>query len=363
MNIWHNRDGAQGTLTGNVTNAQADWFVDADAADLHLVPTATNAIDKAAALPEVVDDFDGDSRPQGEGYDIGADEYILNITPLESGQSQTGSVTQWEWAHYQITSSASDTELVVELTNLSADVDLYVREGSLPTSGEYDCRPYEGGTTPEACTMTNSGATAWYIAVHGYHAGSYTITGTLSGGTNPGDPCAPGKVYDCVGNCVDESTAQSWIGDGYCDDGTWGMDLRCDAFNCDGDDCGDVCNGGTDPGDPCAPGKVYDCVGNCVDESTAQSWIGDGYCDDGTWGMDLRCDAFNCDGDDCGDVCNGGTDPGDPCGTGKVYDCVGTCVNQSEAQSWIGDGYCDDGTWGMDLRCDAFSNDGGDCGS
>jgi len=75
MNIWHSRDGAQGTLTGNVTNAQAGWFVDASSADLHLVRTATNAIDKATALPEVVDDFDGDSRPKGEGYDIGADEF------------------------------------------------------------------------------------------------------------------------------------------------------------------------------------------------------------------------------------------------------------------------------------------------
>jgi len=76
MNIWHNREGAQGTLTGNVTNAQADWFVDADAADLHLARTATNAIDKASALPEVADDFDGDLRPQGVSCDIGADERV-----------------------------------------------------------------------------------------------------------------------------------------------------------------------------------------------------------------------------------------------------------------------------------------------
>jgi hypothetical protein len=78
MNIWHDRDGAQGTMTGNVTNAETGWFVDADTADLHLIRTATNAIDKAAALPEVVDDFDGESRPQGAGYDIGADEYIIS---------------------------------------------------------------------------------------------------------------------------------------------------------------------------------------------------------------------------------------------------------------------------------------------
>jgi len=27
INIWHDRDGVQGTLTGNVTNAQAGWLV------------------------------------------------------------------------------------------------------------------------------------------------------------------------------------------------------------------------------------------------------------------------------------------------------------------------------------------------
>ena len=119
------------------------------------------------------------------------------------------------------------------------------------------------------------------------------------------DRCvAMGRIFDCMGNCVNEATANSWIGDGYCDDGTWGMDLRCEKLQNDGGDC--------DPGHYCSPGKINDCVGNCVDEVTALSWVGDGYCDDGTWSMDLRCDAFNDDGDDCkiesdddyGDTCD-----------------------------------------------------------
>jgi len=58
---------------------------------------------------------------------------------------------------------------------------------------------------------------------------------------------------------------------------------------------------------------------------------------------------------------DGGTSPGSSCGQGMVYDCVGNCVNQSLAESWIGDGYCDDGAYGMDLRCSAFNYDAGDC--
>ena len=127
------------------------------------------------------------------------------------------------------------------------------------------------------------------------------------------------------------------------------------------------------PGTSCGSGKVYDCAGNCVDQNTAQNWIGDGYCDDGTYGMVLTCSAFNNDGGDC-DVSNGNNNnagdynggsssnsPGNSCGNGMVYDCVGNCVSQTTAQSWIGDGYCDDGTYGMVLTCSAFNNDGGDC--
>lgn len=53
----------------------------------------------------------------------------------------------------------------------------------------------------------------------------------------PGDSCGNGKIYDCIGNCVSEATEMSWIGDGYCDDGTYGMVLTCSAFNYDGGDC------------------------------------------------------------------------------------------------------------------------------
>ena len=36
---------------------------------------------------------------------------------------------------------------------------------------------------------------------------------------------------------------------------------------------------------------------------------------------------------------------------------------QITAGSWNGDGYCDDGTWGLDLNCSEFNFDSGDCGS
>ncbi|MBU1877479.1 MAG: right-handed parallel beta-helix repeat-containing protein, partial [Chloroflexi bacterium] len=78
-----NRDGAGGTLTGNVTNAQAGWFVNPGAANLHLLGTATAAIDQAAPLAQVTGDYDGDARPIGSAPDVGADEYMAPIGPLD----------------------------------------------------------------------------------------------------------------------------------------------------------------------------------------------------------------------------------------------------------------------------------------
>jgi hypothetical protein len=75
LDIWPGRDGAQATLTGNLTDAEAGWFVGAETGDLHLVGTATRAIDQAVPLDEVTDDFDGDARPFGPASDVGADEY------------------------------------------------------------------------------------------------------------------------------------------------------------------------------------------------------------------------------------------------------------------------------------------------
>jgi hypothetical protein len=81
--IWQ-RDGAGGTLAGNVTNAAESWFVNAGAGDLHLLATATGAINQAAALADVTDDYDGVARPIGPAPDVGADEYGVLDLPLKT---------------------------------------------------------------------------------------------------------------------------------------------------------------------------------------------------------------------------------------------------------------------------------------
>jgi hypothetical protein len=84
------RDGGSGTVQDNVTNAQASWFVSPATGDLHLASGSTSSVvDQGQSLTDVDDDFDGDDRPQGSAYDIGADEFAVatpSVTDLHIAQ-------------------------------------------------------------------------------------------------------------------------------------------------------------------------------------------------------------------------------------------------------------------------------------
>ncbi len=62
---------------------QPDWFVDVSSGDLHLAYGVPELVDQGIAITGLTSDFDGDSRPQGAGIDIGADEYIQGPTEPE----------------------------------------------------------------------------------------------------------------------------------------------------------------------------------------------------------------------------------------------------------------------------------------
>lgn len=78
------RDGASADVKRNLTGAQTGWFVDVAAADLHLKSPVPEVVDKGLDIQGLEADFDGDSRPQGKGIDIGADEYTTDISGPES---------------------------------------------------------------------------------------------------------------------------------------------------------------------------------------------------------------------------------------------------------------------------------------
>ena len=106
-------------------------------------------------------------------------------------------------------------------------------------------------------------------------------------------------VLDCDGNCA----PLSWIADGFCDDGAYGIydeegnvvpvNLWCEEFNFDEGDCEVI------PGE-CSPGLIEDCNGICAPEQ----WLGDGFCDDGSYEYNgnpifFNCEEFDFDNGDC----------------------------------------------------------------
>jgi len=124
-------------------------------------------------------------------------------------------------------------------------------------------------------------------------------------------------VLDCNGNC----SPANWVGDGWCDDGAYavypdeeGYDNYWECEDTGGDDCGQY--------------LVY---------------------------IDLWCAELNWDNGDCEEIIEG-------CPEGQVEDCNGVCA----PISWLGDGFCDDGSYDFNgnyifFNCEEFNNDEGDC--
>ena len=108
----------------------------------------------------------------------------------------------------------------------------------------------------------------------------------------------------------------------------------------------------------CGAGEVADCDGTCA----PSNWLGDTYCDDGSYAyngspINFSCEAFSYDRGDCQPEAEG-------CGAGEILD----CRNQCAPESWLGDGYCDAGGYiyqatgqPVYFNCSAYQNDGGDC--
>ncbi|ACA86652.1 S8 family peptidase [Shewanella woodyi] len=63
----------------------------------------------------------------------------------------------------------ANSQLTVTTSGGSGDADLYVKAGSAPTTGSYDCRPYRNGNN-ETCSINVSQAGTYHVMLRGYSA-------------------------------------------------------------------------------------------------------------------------------------------------------------------------------------------------
>ena len=71
------RNGGRATVTHNVTDATAQWFVDAATGDLRLASAIPQVVAAGVPIAALKDDFSGKARPRGVNPDIGADQWSM----------------------------------------------------------------------------------------------------------------------------------------------------------------------------------------------------------------------------------------------------------------------------------------------
>ena len=124
-------------------------------------------------------------------------------------------------------------------------------------------------------------------------------------------------ILDCDGNC----SPVDWIGDGWCDDGAYGIFATEEAYN-----------------------NYVDCLNEGSDD-----------CSGFTTPINLWCEELGWDNGDCAEIDEG-------CPEGQIEDCNGNCA----PENWVGDGFCDDGSYEFGgnqifFNCEELNNDEGDC--
>jgi PKD repeat protein len=95
-----------------------------------------------------------------------------SLPALTTGVWANGtSASNGGWKDYKICVPSGRASLASSLQASGGDLDLYVRQGALPTTTSYTCRSISA-TSNETCTVTNP-ANAWYaVSVYTYSGGS-----------------------------------------------------------------------------------------------------------------------------------------------------------------------------------------------
>jgi len=123
-------NGATGIVSGNVTNAQSNWFVNPAIGNLHLTSSATLAINNALTHINVPTDYDGDTRPQGIMADVGADEYTGALQSLIGDINSDGTVNSLDWSIMSSQWFTSNTQSDLNTDGIVNSIDFSLMNGN-----------------------------------------------------------------------------------------------------------------------------------------------------------------------------------------------------------------------------------------
>lgn len=123
---------------------------------------------------------DGNGNPTGPGG--GSGTLLVSGTPVANISGAAGSEKL-----YRINVPAGTGFLNVTTSGGTGDVDLYVKQGSAPTTTVSDCDS-ESASTSESCSIASPAAGTWYIMMYGYEAysGVTLVAAAEAGSSNVG---------------------------------------------------------------------------------------------------------------------------------------------------------------------------------
>ncbi len=87
----------------------------------------------------------------------------------DSGTTSNISKSSGQWHRESVTLPAGVAAFNAEISGGTGDADLYVNQGSAPTTSSYDCRPYRWGNA-ETCTINSPAAGDMHIGIRAYSA-------------------------------------------------------------------------------------------------------------------------------------------------------------------------------------------------
>lgn len=193
---WYNSDSSENTISGtsmaspHVAGVVALYLDE----DNSLTPAQIDSkLSAGASKNKVSDAKSGSPNELLYALEGTVDPEPPVVTELIKDQAVSAAGAAGSETSYFVDVPAGQSSLSISLSGGQGDADLYVKQGSAATTGNYDCRPYKNGNN-ESCEFNTPAAGKYYVMLQGYSA--------YSGASLVATYSADGGCTDCLDNGV-----------------------------------------------------------------------------------------------------------------------------------------------------------------